>query len=793
MLRLGRLGSLVLVIAVLSVSACGGSEEREAKYLERAREHLASEDYDKAKVDTRNVLKINHKNVEARYMLAQIAEKQENWRDMIGALNSTLEADPGHVEANIKLAQVLAGGNQLDKAEEHVNTVLQTYPINADALGTKALIEFRRGNKEQAQKLANQALAQDPAQTVALSTLGSLIGSAHPEELLALVDKGLAKDPTNLTLIKLRMAALEGMGRSDDVIAQLKQLVEQYPDDIEYARQLAAYYVNKFQASEAEAFLRERLAANPDDVRFKLLLVGYLQQIDGSEKAQAELHKMVDASPDTPELRFKLGELLVASGDLDQAEAVYKSTFDHGSEGTAYQTARVRLAQLALLQRDAAKAQGWVDQALEIEAANPDALLLQARIKFTEGKFEEAIPDLRMILRSNPEAVSALLMIAEAQRRTGSLDLALDNYRQVLGLAPDNAIALYQSATLMAARQEYDKAAANLEKLLASQPENVQAINELSGIYSKLQRWDEAQALITRLEGKPETQPVADLLSAGLAQRQGEAEKALHLAQSALEADAQLTGALTIIAESYYKLQKVDAGTKWFQGYLDEHPDSNGAKLLLAGLYMADDEKDLAAQTYKDVIARSPENIAAYINLSRLYLANGETDKVIALYEQGLKANPDNPTLAAGLANEYINAARYDDALALLDKAYAKNADAVVVGNNLAALLIDHFPTSENLQRAREITRGYETSSSPAQLDTAGWLQYHLDNIPQAISLLKAAQEAGGEGPEYWYHLGLAYSKNGQKDLAKEQLGKALEGEQQYAWRDAAQAAYDSL
>ena len=73
-------------------------------------------------------------------------------------------------------------------------------------------------------------------------------------------------------------------------------------------------------------------------------------------------------------------------------------------------------------------------------------------------------------------------------------------------------------------------------------------------------------------------------------------------------------------------------------------------------------------------------------------------------------------------------------------------------------------------------------------------MQYKQGNIPQAINLLVAAQKAGGQGPDYWYHLGMAYYKNDQADLAKEQLGKVLAPEFKGFYGTAeAQKVYDSL
>jgi Tfp pilus assembly protein PilF len=60
--------------------------------------------------------------------------------------------------------------------------------------------------------------------------------------------------------------------------------------------------------------------------------------------------------------------------------------------------------------------------------------------------------------------------------------------------------------------------------------------------------------------------------------------------------------------------------------------------------------------------------------------------------------------------------------------------------------------------------------------------------------LLEAAQAKGGQGIDYWYHLGMAYHKNQQPELAREQLAKALANDKaQFFGRDEAQKVYESL
>jgi len=68
----------ILLLAVMTLAACGGPEAKKAKYFARAHEYMEAANYPKARVALRNVLKIDPKEGEAYYLFAQVEEKEKN-------------------------------------------------------------------------------------------------------------------------------------------------------------------------------------------------------------------------------------------------------------------------------------------------------------------------------------------------------------------------------------------------------------------------------------------------------------------------------------------------------------------------------------------------------------------------------------------------------------------------------------------------------------------------------------------------------------------------------------------
>ena len=118
---------VTLITGSVMLTACGDGSERQEKYLERAQENFAAENYEKARIEVKNVLQINPKNAEARLLLGQIEEKEQNWRAAIGNYQAATEADPNNIEARSKLAMFYLAARPIENAAEQAEKI----PIRA--------------------------------------------------------------------------------------------------------------------------------------------------------------------------------------------------------------------------------------------------------------------------------------------------------------------------------------------------------------------------------------------------------------------------------------------------------------------------------------------------------------------------------------------------------------------------------------------------------------------------------------------------------------------------------------
>lgn len=120
--------------------ACGGPEERKEKYRLRAQEYFQQGDYAKARVELRNVLQIDPKDVEAYLLYAQVEEKERNYRNAAGAYQQVIELSPGHDRAMVKLAKYYLEFRALEQAGKLADQLLAGRPEHVQARAIKIAI-----------------------------------------------------------------------------------------------------------------------------------------------------------------------------------------------------------------------------------------------------------------------------------------------------------------------------------------------------------------------------------------------------------------------------------------------------------------------------------------------------------------------------------------------------------------------------------------------------------------------------------------------------------------------------
>lgn len=248
--------------------------------------------------------------------------------------------------------------------------------------------------------------------------------------------------------------------------------------------------------------------------------------------------------------------------------------------------------------------------------------------------------------------------------------------------------------------------------------------------------------------------------------------------EQALTNDSNASDALVGIARADSEQKKWDDAIVRIQAQIAKVPN-NGSYHYLLGVVLSDKKDYAGAETaIKKSLELDKNNSDALLKLGQVQIAAGNTDQAIATYQQSLQNNPTDSRFYVLLGEMYESKQQFPQAKQMYQKALQIQPDNAVAKNNLAYLMLQEGGSVDvALAMAQEARRGMP--DSPNSADTLGWAYYQKGIYGSAITLFQESLKDGkkGDQPEdalTYYHLGLAYQKNGQKDLSRTTLQKAL-------------------
>lgn len=502
----------------------------------------------------------------------------------------------------------------------------------------------------------------------------------------------------------------------------------------------------------------------------------------------------------------KASALLIAAEFALQGGDAAKATADYAEAAQISKDPAIagRALQLALVTHDTDAAQRMLDRSQALGASAHDLAMGRGQLAMLRGDRAAAEQQFRGVLASGKvedwKTFAASLLTARDSALAGrvledlatpdklpadaSVWVALSQLGEHLGrhafarkLADaavqrfDGTDAIAWAASLRVSVGDRDGALALYRKGVAAHPKNTGLRLGYATLLGDAGKYDDALQILAR---GPQTSTTwsARVAIAARAKDQGALRQLYADLQQAPESQ-QLDNAF-LLGQLAELLHHDDQALKWY-GQVD--PDSQHAfdaqlrsAVLLDKAGQAEQAHALAAQLQQDYADDADSLRTAYELDAQMYSQHGEHAKAIDAYNRGLAVLPDDPVLIYDRGIEEANAGNTDAALTDFRKVLAQNPDNVEAMNALGFTLAD---TDRDLPEATELLRKALAAKPDAAaiMDSWGWLQYRLGNLGQAETYL---QRAWGrqQDPDIGVHLGEVLWKLGQRDSAREVLGK---------------------
>jgi tetratricopeptide (TPR) repeat protein len=786
--------AVTAALTLVTLAACG-AQDRYADHMARGQRYLAAGDLGRASVEFRNALHIKPTDAEALYQLGGVTEQRGSVRDAMRLFQGAIDGAPRDARPRGHLGRILVLGGAPDRALEVIQPGLAAHPDDPDLLAVRAAVRLAQKDLAAARADAARAVQLAPTNEHAVDVLAAVDTQAGDlSAAIAAVNRAVTEAPASIVLHKLLAALYVRAAKPEQAESEMRRIVALEPRLLEPRILLARYLLQSGKPDAAQQVLESAVHDLPDDDQAKLALADFLTAQRAPGEGEKLLRTFIAQYPDSVDLRFGLGTLLQRAGDHEGALGVYQEVVARHRTDPTGLLARDRIAAIAISRGHEGEAKQLIAEVLKEDPRDSTALTLRAQLSLAQGESSNAIADLRAVLQDQPHSVPLQQTLAQAylannepalaeaalraalQSAPGNLELSLDLARLLVDTQrPGEAVTLLTdtagrfprdlrprevlvSAYLL--RGDLDAAAAAAEDLKKLNPEAGQGFYLAALVAERRQRPDEARREFEQaLKLAPGS---ADVLGAyaGFERAQGRAQQARQRVQQAVDADAGNVQALE----------------------------------LLGQLELADSEYARAAATFTHAVQLDPHWWVPHRDLALVRLADKDLDGAIDQYQAALAVAPRQPQLLVGLAGVYERGGRINDAIAVYDSLYANHPRLrQLAANNLAMMLVTYKKDAASLERARTLTRGFDTSDDGSLLDTHAWVRFKCGEYQQALIELQHALARDPESRETRFHLGMAELQVGQREQAKAHLESALSGTATFAGSDEARQTLASL
>ena len=795
--KLSTITLLMQILIINAISGCSSSEEQQEKYLNRAQALYEDGNYTKAKLELSNVLQINPQNADAFYLKALINAEDGELRSVPKNLQLAVEFDPNHVEARLKLGQILYsfGLGADESTMEQAAAVLELDPENADGNILLAMLLYRQEEKEAGIIKAQSVLQRDPGHVDATAFLMNayLAADGNPDRALALIDNTMEAQPDDIALHQMKIFILAGQDDTDGTVEIYRSLIAKYPEEVEFHRSLVTYLVTKERLDEAEDVLRKLIETNPENLEIKIWLAGFLVQQRDLQLAETTVKRFITSHPDLYELRFALAEIYNAGGKNEEAAAVYTSIILDDGENIHGLKARNAIILKKLDTGDEAGAAALLKEVLEIEPANQLALNIQTILFLQSGDIQSAIEGARLLVQNDAKSSDAMFLLASAHEANGEKALALDYLRNALQLDATNIRAVVKAAALLTDQGDAASASRVLERGLISSSGDVSIALALFEGYMNQKRWSDAMELATNLAQIKDKEVLGAYLKAQVFFQRKDYADAKTAFKEVLELEPNQVEALSSLMKAQFALDEQQEAFEYLAQHITRNPEVGYPRQLQGNLYLQTGNIEAAIKSYSELLAIQPESVDANIALAQAYQARGDLIRTLNAYSAAHALRPDDPQVLTLKAGVLETLGRHQEAMEAYEDVLLLDSNQQIAANNLAMILIERLPSDKNFQRALELTLTFEDTEIATLRDTRGWAYYKAGDYTNALRMIKPIFESDNVGDIFWFHLGMTYYKLGDSALAKEALTKSVANEVEFSGRKEALSVLQKL
>ena len=774
-----------IAIFGFTVSACKTQEERADEYYQSGLTLLESGDAERAILEFRNVFEFNENHKEAYFALGRIYIDRQQVRLAYGSFLRIAEQFPDDLESRIILSNLAFQNRSWDEFQRHGQVAVSLAPEHNEVVAISLGLNYQ-------QAVLNEDLtALDGVAARATDALEILpdnriirnilidhgVRNSNLEAPIQHMDHLLALFPAEKELHEQRLALIAQTQDTVRIEEQLRAMIARFPDDTALKSSLLRMFLSNGDVDKAETFLRDISDPADEDPGAFLDLIRFVTETHGASAARIEIERGIAESPNPIPFRALRAGLSFSEGDQDAAIQELEQILSDAEPSNETRGVKIALSRMLLATGNEVGARRLVEEVIEEDNLNVEALKMQARWQIDADNTDAAIASLRTAIDASPDDTRAVELLAQAYERAGNPDLAREYLAlavETSGRAPDQS--LRYAAALME-EERYLPAEDVLIPALRLAPGNTQLLSMLGRLYLAMEDQPRATQVIDTLKriDTDETRQLANALRAEQLQREGGVSEAVAFLESVAAESSGDLNAQMLLLRGRLASGDADGANRLIATMVEENPQDKQLPFAVAAVKSATGDLTGAVEDYRALLDDDPNRPRVWLELSRVLLRMGDEAGAELAISQGLKINLDDPNLLWARASVLEQDNRIDEAIAIYEQLYTRTSNSIIVANNLASLLSARRDDQESLDRAFTVARRFKDTETPALQDTYGWILHRKGDSEEALPYLESAAIALDSDALTQFHLAMVYVTLDQTENAIAQLQKTLD------------------
>ena len=774
----------LITVALLASMMCGGltgcsAEAKASRHLSRADKYFKGGEFEKAKIEYANVLQADPKNVVAFRQLGLIWAEQGAPLRALPYLFKSRELEPNNPEVRTKIALALGALRQIADSRKEALAALEQAPGNEEAM--LLLIDTALTDEDLA--ATQNAIKAGGKAGSPLDHLSAAQVAGRKQDLNAVemeLKKALELDPKSASAHSAMGNLHLRRGKIEDAGVEFKTAAELAPPRSPIRLKYAEFLGQSGKRQEADASLESMIGSVPDYLPAWNLRALNSLATKKYDEALAHLQNVLKVDGANFDARLIEGQIQLAKKDGKKAVEILDA-LDKTYENVP--PAKYFLARAHLLNGDIGQANTALSQAIAIDAAYAEAIILRAEIDLRAGNANQAIDSLGELVKKRPNLTQAQLLLAGAYQAAGQIERAVAIMQEEVRRSPQSPQAQWLLSILLQQQGKVEEARAGFDKLNEIAPQNLQSLSQLVKMDVAAKDFDGALKRIDeRLKSTPEVAEI-HVLKGGVYAIQRDWERAEAELKRAIELEAAQVEAYQLLSGVYVASGKVPQALAQLEALLAQKPDTLSALMMSAVLYGQAKQPEKARDAYERVLAKQQDFAPALNNLAWIYAEElGDLNKARELARKARSLRAGDPAIADTFGWILYKSGDYQQALAVLREAAAGMPDNPEVTYHLGMAsyaMGDEASARASLEKA--VQSNVEFSGKAQISPRLRWLKgASQSGATPSVEELKEYLKIEQKDPIAWARLGEAYQASGAHREAADAFKKSIEANPQF-------------